>query len=92
MKEVTTNASRSDADIFVEARRALDQSPNVPATVRVHVDKGDATLTGTVHLPSERSEAEVAVRSVKGIRRLVNNITVSQVVSVEGFEPPDERA
>ena len=32
MKEVTTDASRSDADIFVEARRALDHSPNVPAT------------------------------------------------------------
>jgi osmotically-inducible protein OsmY len=92
MKEVSTNAPRSDADIFLEARRALDRSPNVPATVRVHVNKGHVTLTGTVHQPSERSEAEDALRGVRGIRRVENNITVARVVSAEGFEPPDERA
>jgi hypothetical protein len=33
---------------------------------------------------------EDAVRHVKGVRRLVNNITVAQTVSAQGFEPPDE--
>ena len=92
MRPSTTKTQRTDAEIFAEARSALDRCANVPATVRIHVDKGSAILTGTVRLPSERSEAESAVRQVKGIRRLMNDITVSQVVSAEGFEPPDERA
>jgi osmotically-inducible protein OsmY len=92
MRGSTTKMQRTDADIFVEARGALDRCANVPATVRVHVDNGCATLTGSVRLPSERSEAEDAVRRVKGIHRFVNHITVSQVVSAEGFEPPEEEA
>ena len=86
----TTAAHRPDAEIFAEARHALDQRANVPATVRIHIDKGTATLTGTVRLPSERAEAEDTVRGVKGVLRLVNDITVAQVISAEGFEPPDE--
>ena len=39
---------RSDADIFSDARRALDARPSVPQDVRVHVDQGTVTLTGSV--------------------------------------------
>ena len=81
---------RPDPEIFAEARLALDRSPGVPATVHIHVDKGTATLTGSVRFPAERAQAEDAVRNVKGIQRLLNNITVSQVISAEGFEPPEE--
>lgn len=80
---------RSDAEIFLEARSALDRNPNVPATVRVHVDRGTATLTGHVRLPAERSEAENIVQNVKGIQRLVNDITVARLISAEGLEPPE---
>jgi osmotically-inducible protein OsmY len=68
----------------------LELRPNVPGTVRVHVDRGIATLTGSVRLPSERVEAEEAVRHVDGVRRVVNSITVAQRVSAEGFEPPGD--
>jgi osmotically-inducible protein OsmY len=44
-----------------------------------------------VRWPSERAEAEEAVRQVKGIRRLVNRITVAEVANAQGFEPPDDR-
>jgi osmotically-inducible protein OsmY len=81
---------KTDADVFTAARHALDQRPNVPGTVRVHVDHGVATLTGSVRLPSERAEAEETVRHVDGVRRIVNSITVSQRVSAEGFEPPGD--
>jgi osmotically-inducible protein OsmY len=92
MPHTTTDTSRRpDADIFAEARIALDRSPTVPATVRVHVDDGVATLTGSVRLPSERADAEDAVRHVAGLRRLLNEITVAQTVSSQGFEPPEER-
>lgn len=36
-----TPTRRADADIFTEAGHALDQGLSIPATVRLHVDKGD---------------------------------------------------
>lgn len=85
-----TETHRTDAEIFTAARNALELRPNVPATVRVHVDRGIVTLTGSVRLPTERAEAEEAVRHVDGVRRVVNSITVAQRVSAEGFEPPGD--
>src|SRR5512145_3015668 len=84
-----TATRRPDAEIFVEARTALDRDAVIPATVRVHVNKGVATLTGTVRLASESSVAEEIVRHVRGIERVVNEITVAQIPSEQGFEPPD---
>ena len=79
----------TDAEIFAEARLALDRHPTMPGTVRVHIDDGVATLTGSVRRSSERAEADKAVRRVHGVRRLVNKITVAQTPSTEGFQPPD---
>ena len=87
-----TTRARSDADIFVDARRELDQRRTVPGTVRVHVDHGTVTLTGSVQLAFERSEAEDAVRQIDGVQRVVNDIVVGRAPSAEGFEPPDEVA
>lgn len=80
---------RTDAELFAEAREALDRRPTIPETVRVHVDRGIATLTGTVRVMSECAEAEDVVRQVSGIERVVNDISVAQRPSDEGFEPPD---
>jgi pyruvate, water dikinase len=85
-------APRPDAEVFAEARTALDQRPSIPATVRVHINDGVAWLTGTVRLAAERAEAEETVRAVRGVARVVNEITVAQRVSPEGFEPPDTSA
>lgn len=83
---------RSDAEIFADARLALDRQPNVPSTVRIHVEHGNATLTGSVRRVAERNEAEDAVRGVPGVVRVVNDITVARMPSAEGFEAPDEGA
>ena len=80
----------TDAQIFAEARLALDRHPTIPGTVRVHIDDGVATLTGSVRTSSDRAEADKTVRSVHGVSRLVNKITVAQTPSAEGFEPPDD--
>jgi osmotically-inducible protein OsmY len=84
-------AHRSDPDIFIDARAALDQPPTAPAGVRVHVLRGTVTLTGGVHWPFEKTEAEELVRHIEGVHHIVNNIIVFQSVSPEGFEPPDSR-
>jgi len=64
--QVTKTTHRTDAEIFAEARSGLDRRPNVPDTVRVHVDQGVVTLTGTVRLGSQQAEAEDTVRHLSG--------------------------
>jgi osmotically-inducible protein OsmY len=80
---------RTDPEIFVDARSALDGRPGIPAGVRIHVDDGVVTLTGPVRWPAESAEAEETARKVAGVRRVVNNITVAQVPNAEGFEAPE---
>jgi osmotically-inducible protein OsmY len=82
---------RSDPEIFVDAKKALDDRPSIPPEVHVHVECGNVTLTGGVRWPFERAEAEDAVRHVKGVRRIVNRITVAEVANAQGFEPPNDR-
>ena len=89
MKPEASVTPRPDAEIFVDARHALDEQPAVPATVHVHVNNGVATLTGSVHFASQQLEAENAIRHVPGLRRLVNDIVVSEMPSVLGFERPE---
>jgi osmotically-inducible protein OsmY len=89
MTETTSRPQPTDAEIFARARRALDDRPSIPATVRVHIDDGVAWLTGTSRLAAERAEAEAIVREVPGVQRVVNNVSVTQPVNPEGFEPPD---
>ena len=86
----TKTTDRSDAEIFGDARKALDQCPTVPQGVHVHVVRGALTLTGSVRHPFERMHAEEAVRRVEGIRSLVNSIFVTQAPDPRGFEAPDE--
>ena len=87
-RQSSPSQRRTDSEIFVDARRALDLRPRVPAGIHVHVERGIATLTGTVRWPAERDEAEDVVRHVDGIQRLVNEIVVSQIPDAEGFGPP----
>jgi osmotically-inducible protein OsmY len=84
-------AHRSDAAVFAEARKGLDNCHTVPGTVRVHVEDRLVTLTGSVQRSSQRADAEHVVRPVIGDRRLLNNITVDRDPRGEGFEPPDDR-
>jgi osmotically-inducible protein OsmY len=82
---------RNDGDVFGEARTALDRRLDIPSTVHVHVANGVATLTGTVRLPGEQLLATETVRGVKGVRRVVNEITLAAAINATGLEPPDRR-
>jgi osmotically-inducible protein OsmY len=74
---------RSDAAVFADARKQLDDCPTVPSTVHVHVEDGLVTLTGTVPRASQRTDAEDTVRPLIGERRLLNKITVTEVPSAD---------
>lgn len=82
----TRVTERSGAAVFGKARKALDDCPTVPGTVRVHVEDGLVTLTGTVERPSQRADAEHAVRPAIGERRLLNKIIVAAAPSPEGLD------
>jgi len=90
-RETTNMAPRADAEIFGDARLALDRA-GVPSTVHVHVSQGLATLTGTVRRGSDLTDAADAIRRVAGITRVVNELNVVETVNAEGFETPDEDA
>jgi osmotically-inducible protein OsmY len=89
-RATASTTRRPDADIFAQARRALDRRPSIPATVRVHIDDGVAWLTGMVRRTSERTEAEDVVREVPGVQSVVNKITFAEPPNKEGFEPPTD--
>ena len=89
MKPAERIDRRPDAEIFVAARHALDERPDIPATVHVHVNDGVVTLTGHVRLLSQQLDAEDVIRHVPGLRGLVNDIVVAEMPNVLGFEPPD---
>ena len=84
-------SGRNDGDIFGEARVALDRRLDIPSTVHVHVANGVATLTGTVRLPGEQLLATETVRRVKGVRCVVNQMTLANAINANGLEPPDRR-
>ena len=86
----TNTTRRSDAEIFGDARKALDERPTVPQGVHAHVVSGVVTLTGSVRHPFERAHAEEAVSGIEGIRSLVNDIIVTQVPNPLGVEAPDD--
>ena len=69
-------AHRSDVEVFLDARRALDRQMVVPTTVQVQVFSGTASLTGRVRWREERAEAEAAVRQIPGVLRVTNRIAV----------------
>ena len=83
-----SRVSRPDSAIFADARLVLDGHPDIPHTVRLHVEAGVVTLTGSVRTAAEQLEAEHIVRGILGVTRVVNAITVARSVRAEGFEPP----
>ena len=87
-----TTTSRLDSDIFAAARKALDDDPRVAQDVRMHVDSGTVTLTGTVRRSHARLHAEAIIRQVDGVRAVVNHINVAQIVSADGFDAPESQS
>ena len=74
--EVRLRLERTDADIAQDAARALGLRSMIPETVQAVVHHGHLTLTGKVEWLYEKESAEMAVRHIRGVRGVVNHITV----------------
>lgn len=73
---------RTDSDIARAAVNALEWNTLVPRDrIQVLVQKGWITLDGTVEFHYQKAEAEKAVRSLLGVKGVVNRISLKPVVS-----------
>jgi osmotically-inducible protein OsmY len=75
--EVRLKLARIDADIAADTARALELRTSVPDAVQAAVHKGFVTLTGTVEWLYQKREAEKAVRHIRGVKGILNHITIA---------------
>jgi osmotically-inducible protein OsmY len=90
--ELLPSATRTDADI---ARAALDQlqwNTLVPNTVKVQVSDGWLTLQGTVQWQYQKAEADRVVRSLNGVKEILNEIVVKPSTSAVALKSKIEEA
>ncbi len=74
-----TGCGPKDAEVQQKSETSLNTNPETSG-VTVTVDKGVATLSGEVANESARSAAEGLVKDVKGVKSVVNNVTVAAPV------------
>jgi osmotically-inducible protein OsmY len=79
--ELPTSANRTDEDIARAATNQLEWNYLVPNTVKVQVTDGRVTLKGTAEWQYQKEEAERAVRPLKGVMGVFNDIVVTPKVS-----------
>lgn len=72
---------RIDPDIAKDALHALTNRVDVPRGIMVTVRNGHLTLAGTVEWNYQRVSAERAVKYLRGVRGVFNQITVKPSVS-----------
>jgi len=81
---VPDDARRTDTDIAIAVRRALEWDVRVPeAQITSTVSHGAVTLEGAVPLWSQRADAEAAVAHLMGVRRVLNHIVVEPGESLD---------
>ena len=68
---------RTDADIAADVVRVLELRSTIPAAVQAAVHNGRVTLTGRVDWIFQKREAEKALRHLRGVRGVLNHITVA---------------
>jgi len=70
------SSERDDSDIAEDITRHMQSNLAIPDGVKAEVTGGNVTLLGQVTKPYERVEAERILRHLRGVRTLVNMITV----------------
>jgi len=79
--ELPSAANRTDEDIARTAANHLEWNYLVPSSVKVQVTDGWVTLKGDAEWQYQKEEAERAVRPLKGVKGVFNEIAVTPRVS-----------
>jgi osmotically-inducible protein OsmY len=77
--QVRLRLERTDADVAADAAQALLMRATLPESVQAVVHSGHVTLTGRVATLFQRAAAATAVRSIRGVKGIVNRIEVMPV-------------
>jgi osmotically-inducible protein OsmY len=80
--DVRLRLDRTDADIAQDASRALELGSLIPESVQAVVHNGHVTLTGTVEWFYQKESAERAVRHIRGVRGVMNHVTVAPKAAI----------
>lgn len=84
---------QSDTDIATAIRSALKFSTYVyPESLKVEVDNGLVTLTGEVEWNYLKEAAEDTVRFVKGVKSVINLISIKSTLSAKNVKADIEAA
>jgi osmotically-inducible protein OsmY len=76
---VKQRGERTDTDIAREALHRLRNNVSVPPEVQAVVSDGCITLDGTVTWMYQRVAAENAVRHLRGVKNISNDITLRSI-------------
>lgn len=74
--DVRLRLERTDPDLAQDAVRALQLRATIPEEVQAVVHNGHVTLTGSVKRLFQKQSAEEAVRHIRGVRGVLNHISV----------------
>lgn len=74
-------SKRTDVDLAFAAGNQLAWNILVPDTIKVMVVDGNITLEGTAEWRYQRDEAEQSVRSLLGVKSIVNEIALTAKIS-----------
>jgi osmotically-inducible protein OsmY len=74
---VRLRLDRTDADIALDAGRALALRSTIPEGVQAVVHNGVVTLTGTVDWLYQKEAAARVVRDVRGVRSVISHVAVA---------------
>ena len=83
---LTLTMQRTDAELAHDAVQTLRNRADVPPGVEVLVRHGVVTLTGSVAWMYQKTAAERAVRSLRGVCSVANHVSVTPVVSPRDVE------
>jgi osmotically-inducible protein OsmY len=84
---------RTDTDIAMAARNAIDWNASIPEdAIKVVVDNGWITLSGNVEWAFMRNAAESAVRGLLGVKGVVNRITITPQIEPRNIKNRIEAA
>jgi osmotically-inducible protein OsmY len=77
MVRLPGEGGRSDTDVALAVRRALEWDVTVPEKeIRSTVSRGVVTLEGTVRTGAQRIDAERAIERLAGVTEVVNRIAI----------------
>jgi osmotically-inducible protein OsmY len=90
--DLPVGSERTDEDIASAAGNQLNWNSQVPATVKLQVSKGWVTLHGTAEWYFQKEEAARVVRSLQGVKAVVNEIELKPSVNATNVKALIEEA